>query len=198
MAAVAVVVALWIAQPAPPASPTPSPSSGARSAVAACELPSSDPKAGGQLTWRLAVRADSPQQVDLLFVSGRTRLLCTAYRAPDGTFGSVVTSMGGSPDEAPASDVLTYETGGGPIQGGQYPTLLIVGRMPSGTARIEVATSDGDRRDATLGDGWYMAHVVVGNGSEATDIAAYDSAGRVISRLAGPNGVQPGATAGTS
>ncbi len=47
----------------------------------------------------------------------------------------------------------------------------------------------------TLGRGWYMAYATAANGIRVTEIVAYDSAGKVIARLADPNGVEPGATA---
>ena len=195
VALVAVLGGVAIGRMAQPSSLRPSSSPATRSAVDACSLPSSDPKAGGPLTWTLAVRADSPEQANLLFVSGWVRLLCTADRSPDGSFGSVVTSMGGSPSEAPVGGALTYETGTGPAAGGEYPTLLVVGRLPRGTVRIVVTASDGEHRDATLGDGWYLVSIAAGPSDEPTEITAFDAAGKVIARLANPDGVQPGGSA---
>jgi hypothetical protein len=196
---VAIAVVLVVARVTASATPATSPSPGIASAIAACHLPSSDAKAGGPLSWQLAVRLDSPTQSDLLFVSGWTRLTCTASRGPDGSYGgSTTTGMGGSPSEPLVGHALTYETGGSPSQGDQYPTQLVIGRMPTATAYIEIGTSDGDRHNATLGKGWYMAYASANNGARVTEIVAYNATGNVVARLADPNGVEPGTTASAS
>jgi hypothetical protein len=197
LVAIAVVFAVSRITASP--TPAPSPSPGIASAMEACHLPSSDTKAGGSLSWHLAVRLDAPTQSDLLFVSGWARLTCTTSRGADGSYGgSTTTAMGGSPSQPFVGDSLTYETGGGPSQGGQYPTQLVVGRTPSATAYIEIVTSDGERHNAALGGGWYMAYATANGGTRVTEIVAYDPSGKMLARLADPNGVQPGATASAS
>jgi hypothetical protein len=194
-AALIVIALLRLDGGSVPQSTSAAPGTGTASAEDACRLPASDPKAGGPLTWKLVVRMDSPLQSDLVFVSGWARLVCTADRRPDGTFGSAATSMGGDPAAPFTGDILTYETGREPAVGAQYPTRQVVGRMPAATARVEVVTSDGQRRDAVLGDGWYLADVAATSGSVVTEIDAVNAAGKVISKLASPAGIGPGASA---
>jgi hypothetical protein len=193
-----VVVVLLVVRIGQSTTPVPSATARFESASEACQLPASDPKAGGSLSWQMAVRLDSPQETDILFTSGGATLLCMAYRTTDGSFATTTTAMGGKPDVPLVGDALTFETGSTPSAGSQYPTQLVVGRMPRATAHIEVITSDGQRRDATLGSGWYMVYADTTNGTLTTEIDAYDSVGRVIARLADPNGVQPGATEAAS
>jgi hypothetical protein len=194
----ALVVVLLAVRIGSSATPVPVATARYESADEACRLPSSDPKAGGPLSWQMAVRLDSPQQTDILFTSGGITLLCMANRTTDGSFATITTAMGGNPNVPLTGDALTIETGSGSPAGSQYPTQLVVGRMPHATAHIEVITSDGQRRDATLGSSWYMVYADTTNGALVTEIDAYDSVGRIIARLANPNGVQPGASEAAS
>lgn len=198
-AVVAVIAALLavvgIVSLARPEAATPSPPPVAESLADACRLPASDAKAGGSLSWRPVVRMDSRQQAVALFLSGYARLLCIADRAPDGSFGSVLTSMGGDPADTGAKGALTDETGMTAPDGGPDQADLIVGRMPPATASIDVVTSDGEHRNAALGDGWYMAYAITSESETIVEIAARDAGGAVIARLAAPSGVQPGASA---
>lgn len=194
----ALVAVLAVTRLTTSASPAPSPSHGIASAIEACSHLNSDVKAGGPLSWQLAVRLDSPMQTNLIFVSGSARLTCTADRRADGSYFSYYASMDGGASEPFVRDALTYEIGGVPSEGEQYPTQLVVGRMPSATARIEIVTGDGERHDATLGTGWYMGYANVSDGTRVTAIVAYDSAGKVVARLADPDGVVPGASASGS
>lgn len=177
-----VVLLLNLRSPAPPVASASQ--AGGKTAVEACSLPTSDPKAGANLDWHLVLRMDSTQETTMLFVSGWSRAVCTAYRAESGGFFSSVIGVGGDPSPQPDDDALTYETGSGGGTG-TYPTDLIVGHVPRATAWVEAVTSDGERRQATLGNGWYMVRADVGAGVSVVEVSAYDSTGKLIARLKG-------------
>lgn len=165
----------------------------ATSAVAACQAPQSVQKAGAAVTfdWHVAVQEDRPAESVVLFVSGMDQMLCEAARSPDGSFGTVATSLGrldpvvGSP--------LTYDTGTDPGAGPAGGRLVAVGRTPLGTTSVEVTTTAGDVQSATLGDGFYLAWFT--NGDSLASIVAQDTHGAELGRLEDPQGLDAGAVA---
>ena len=190
--AVLVVAALAVARVTQASTPPENPPQGPTSAIDACGLPGSAQKGGSTITfeWQLAVRLDSPEESSLVFISGSNLLECDAWRGSDGVFSSAVTSVGGY---TPTSEnVLTYDTGSGG-SGGNYPSVLVIGRVPTGTASVDVITADGERHSAAIGNGWYMAWAPkAGPNDDVVVIDARDSAGHVIAELADPAGLDGG------
>ena len=186
-----IAVVIGVVRVTQPSQSAPTPAPGPVSAIDACHLPVSDAKAGGTYQWQMAVRLDSPQETAMVFISGSSLLQCETYRGPDGTFFGSTTGVG---DFRPGSGtVLTYDTGSSPAQGGTYPTAMVIGRVPSGTASVDVVTTDGEHHSATIGNGWYVAWAATtGPGDDVVEISARDSAGRTIARLADPSGLQAG------
>ena len=187
---VGAAVLVFTQAPHPAATPEPSPVS----AIEACHLPSSAVKGGATIDyqWQVAVRLDSPQQSTILFVSGTNRLLCQADRGPDGTYPTV-TAAGGGLVQMPADNALTWDEGNLPPQSGTDRSQLIVGHAPSGTAWVDVLTSDGEDHNATIGNGWYMAWAILtGPTDSVVEIDARDSKGNILARLSDPAGLQAG------
>ena len=198
LAVVAVVlVAVGVMRLGQSAAPAETPAPGPISVIEACHLPGSDVKDGATIDyqWQLIVRLDSPMESALLFASDSSRFLCDATRGPDGTYASVITGGGG--DLEPGSPAaLTYDDGTIMSPGQTYPSQLVVGQVPAGTAWVDVVTTDGEHHDATIGNGWYMAWAaVVDSNDEVVEIDAHDSTGKVIASLADPSGLQAGSSA---
>ncbi len=194
LVAALIVVALVAVHVIEPSELAPTPAVGPVSAIDACHLPTSDVKAGGTYKWQMVVRLDSPQESVIVFDSGSNRLLCEAYRGPDGTFKSTFISIGGHQPRSGAA--LTYETGSTTAQGETYPTQMVIGQAPVGTASIDVVTTDGEHHYATIANGWYIAWATItGQGQEVVEIDARDSTGKIVARLADPSGLQAGISA---
>lgn len=179
------------------AAPQPTTASEPVSAIEACQLPATADKGGGTLsfTWQLAVRLDSPQVSVLFFTSGSDSLLCQAWRETDGNYyGSSTTSIGRFSPRSGAA--LTYEGGSNSTAGETWPSQLVIGQAPSSAASIEVVTSDGERHNATIGNGFYLAWVSTGEmPSKVVEIVARSGDRTIIARLADSSGLQPGASA---
>jgi hypothetical protein len=187
-----VVVALVAVRITQPSTPAPTPEPGPVSAIEACHLPGSDVKGGGTYQWQLVVRLDSPQESDLVFLSGSDRVVCQTYRDSDGTFDVSSTSGGGY--EATAGNVLTYDIGG--LSDSTYSAQLVGGQVPYGTASVDVVTTDGDHHAAAVANGWYLGWATTIDPTDGVvEIDARDSTGKVIARLADPSGLQAGGSA---
>jgi hypothetical protein len=187
----AVLVAVGVMRLAQPSAPAETPAPGPVSVIEACQLPGSNVKAGATIDykWHLLVRLDSPMESVLLFASGSNRFLCDATRGPDGTYASVITSTGGGFEPEPPA-ALTYDDGTIMSPGQTYPSQLVVGQVPAGTAWVDVVTADGEHHDATIGNGWYMAWAAVVDPSDrVVEIDAHDSTSKIIASLADPNGL---------
>ena len=189
-----VVIAVAGGRGAAQAQPTTEPES--VSAIEACHPPATAEKAGGTLdfTWQMAARLDSPQVSVLLFTSGSDLLLCEAWRASDGNYGSSTTALGRFEPQLGAT--LTYDSGSEPAPGDAWPAQLVIGQAPHSAASIEVITADGEQHAATIANGFYLAWVSTGEiRSNVVEIDAHDSTGRLIARLADPSGLRPGSSA---
>jgi hypothetical protein len=170
----------------------PAPAQGPVSAVEACHLPGSDLKSGGAYQWQMAVRLDSPQETAIVFVSGSSMLECWAYRASDGAFDSTVTAGGGFFRPGPGT-VLTFDGDASATPADPYPAAMVFGQVPTGTAAVDIVTTDGEHHSAAIGNGWYAAWATLtGPGDNVVEISARDSSGVTISRLADPAGLEPG------
>ena len=179
------------------ATPQPTSTSEPVSAIEACHLPDTAPKADGTLhfTWQLAVRVDSPEVSVLFFTSGSDSLLCEAWRGTDGNYGSsTITAIGRFAPQFGMA--LTYDSGSEPATSDTWPSQLVIGQAPRSAASIEVVTADGEQHDAAIGNGFYLTWVSTGKRpSEVVEIVARDNAGTIIARLADPSGLSPGASA---
>lgn len=189
---IAAVIGVAFAASRATAAPEPTSAPVPVSAIESCHLPNSAEKGGGTLsfTWQLAVRQDSPEVSVLIFTSASSILTCETWRSADGNFAaSTVTSIGGL--EPSAGDELTYESGSTPTND-RTGSATVIGRAPRAAASIEIVTSDGERHMATIGGGLYLAWVTTTPDSRIVEIAARDSAGGIVARLADPAGLEPG------
>jgi hypothetical protein len=186
-----VAVILVAGRFAQPTQSAPASAQGPVSAVDACHLPGSDVKSGGAYQWQMAVRLDSPQETAIVFISGPSMLQCWAYRASNGRFDSTVTAGGGF--QPGAGTVLTYEGQTSATSDDPYPAAMVFGQVPTGTATVDIVTTDGEHHSAAMGNGWYAAWATLtGPGDNVVEIIARDSSGATISRLADPSGLEPG------
>ncbi len=136
--------------------------------------------------WTMAVEADRPDSATLAFVSGDSIATCQTWAAVAATpsfGGNTVTGIGKHPLASPPT--LSYLTGGG----GGDKTSFLVGRVPPSASAVRLTLADGPQQSAVLGDGVWLAWLE--QPSEATAIEALDPSGKVLSRLADPNGLQP-------
>ena len=160
------------------AAPTPAPAH--KKAAAACL----DSLGAG---WQVAVESDRPDSATLAFTSGDSIATCQTWasRQADPTaFGSsTTTSIGKHPFQSPTP--LSYLTGGGTGD----KTSFLVGRVPPSTSTVRLTLADGSQQSARLGGGLWL--VWLEQPSEPTAIEALDASGKVLSRLADQNGLQP-------
>ena len=186
-----VAVILVVGRALQPSQPAQASAQGPVSAVDACHLPGSDLKGGGAYDWQMAVRLDSPQETAIIFVTGPRMLQCWAYRASDGTFDSTVTAVGRF-EPGPVM-VLTVYGGTSDTPADPYPSAMVFGQVPTGTATMDIVTTDGEHHSAALGNGWYAAWATLtGPADKVVEISARDSSSVILSRLADPAGLHPG------
>jgi hypothetical protein len=159
------------------------------SALAACQSSGLLPKGGTTLSFggRLLITQEHPDESVLLLASADSVMLCQALRSPYGEYGNVTTSL---TLLAPRSEPsLTYDTGTDPAAGSGGP-LIVVGRTPPLTARVEVISADGSVATATLDDGFYLAWL--DSDGPVTDITARNAQGQIVGELSDPNGIEAG------
>lgn len=186
LAAVALVAVVRLSASSGPAAAT----TGYATALQACQGPASTEKAEATLSfdWHLAVEEDRAEASALVLVSGDDQLMCLSWRNADGTFGFTETGLGRV--AATATAALTYDTGTSPDENASPPIVqLVIGRVPDGTARVEVSAADGSVQQATLGGGRYLAWL--SSAAQPTRIAAYGASSVMLAELADPNGLQP-------
>ena len=191
----------------PIATPSVLPGGSAVSAVEACQLPASAFKGGQTLVfqWQLAVRADTPTESVLFFISDNNDFLCQAWRNAAGRYDNAVASLGGfQPTKGTA---LTYEIGipepiASTSASGEAigtPAQLLIGQLPTGATAVDLLTSDQSPHEATLGHGWYLAWVTLAQaGDKVIEIDAVGANGLNLAHLANPAGLSVGATAAVS
>jgi hypothetical protein len=165
-------------------------SNGSATALEACHAPATADKAGAtqSFDWHLAVEEDRAEASALLLVSGSDQLMCVAWRNPDGTFGWAIT--GGGTITPSATPTLTYDSGTRAGDVTHPPVVqLVVGRVPEGTATVEVSAADGTVQRASVGGGRYLAWL--SSGARPVRIAAYSATSTLLADLADPNGMEP-------
>jgi len=155
-------------------------------AAQACQAPANAEKGGSTLTfsWQMAAEVDRPEGSALLFVSGTNTLLCQVRRTADGRVGTVVSSIGGHPEDTRAA--LTID-GGAEAPGGGFN--ILDGRVPAGTVAVRLTFGDGSRSAAAVGAGNYLAWLETPGAP--VQIEALDANGRLLQQLADPSGLGP-------
>lgn len=154
-------------------------------AVAACTdaLHRMDEAGSG---WQIAVEMDRDNSSTVALVSGDSIATCQAGKNAERTsFDSVSSGVGTYPITAPPG--LSYLTSAGP----SGKTSFFVGRVPADASAIRVAFADGSEQDAVLGGGLWLAWLEQPADVVPVAIEALDAAGKVISRLADTDGIQP-------
>jgi hypothetical protein len=187
---IALLLVLVVARPFEPRVVVQPSSNGYATALEACHAPPTAEKAGATLAfdWHVAVEEDRTAASALVLVSGSQQLMCVAYRNPDGTFGNAFSGLGGI--TLTSTPTLTYDTGTAPTESASPPVIhLVIGRVPDGTARVEVSAANGDVQRATLGGGRYLAWLETA--ALPVRIAAYSATSGLLADLTDPNGLQP-------
>jgi hypothetical protein len=158
---------------AAPASPAPA----RHTAAAAC----TDALGDG---WHVSVETDRDDSSALALVSGDSIATCQTWpNAARTDFGNTVTGIGLHPTRAPQDVSYLTRSRTGDL------APFLVGRVPPSGIAVRVTVADGSLHDAVVGEGLWLAWL--DDAAEPTVIEALDGSGRVISRLADADGLQP-------
>ncbi len=151
----------------------------------ACQPPATADKGGQTLAfdWRVAVETDRPEGSAILFVSGADTLLCHVARSTGGSLGVAVSAIGGHRGDTRSG--LTLDSA---MDTPAQQPYILVGRVPAGTETVRVGMGDNTEDAAAVGDGYYLAWLTVP--AVPVRIEALDASGRVLRRLADPNGLR--------